>query len=84
MPLRLFIHKPEPLFASLLEFTMKSCRSVLLVPYLSVTTKRNCYEIYFSSFNSFFDTFQFWLKWGQVYGHIHTDFTCISADIASH
>ena len=28
--------------------------------------------------------FQFWLKWGQVYGHITTDLAGISADIAAH
>jgi len=36
MPLQLFIHKPKALFTSFLKFTMKSCRSVLLMPDLSV------------------------------------------------
>jgi len=36
MPLQLFIHKPDPLSASSLQFTVKSCRIVLLAPYLSL------------------------------------------------
>lgn len=32
----------------------------------------------------FFDTFQFWFKWGQVYGYMQTDLVCISAGIATH